>query len=92
MSRASGIPSCGGGSMYNWIGERGRPQMCLVKANGGGTLRITRSSPRRFPTFHQRSRPPYAFHQVWGTGSWWCKPEWNRRKRYASVRDLCRLF
>jgi DDE superfamily endonuclease len=29
---------------------------------------------------------------VWGTGSWWCKPAWNGRKRHASIRDLCRLF
>ncbi len=30
--------------------------------------------------------------QAWGTGSWWGKPEWNRRKRHASILDLRRLF
>jgi hypothetical protein len=30
--------------------------------------------------------------QAWGTGSWWGKPEWNRRKRQASILDLRRLF
>jgi hypothetical protein len=28
----------------------------------------------------------------WGAGTWWAKPEWNRRKRYASILDLRRLF
>jgi hypothetical protein len=30
--------------------------------------------------------------QVWGTGSWWSKPAWNRRKRHVSILDLRRLF
>ena len=30
--------------------------------------------------------------QAWGTGSWWSKPEWNRRKRQASILDLRHLF
>jgi hypothetical protein len=30
--------------------------------------------------------------QVWGVGTWWCKPEWNLRKRHASILDLRRLF
>jgi hypothetical protein len=30
--------------------------------------------------------------QVWGAGSWWLKPEWNRRKCHASILDLRRLF
>jgi hypothetical protein len=29
---------------------------------------------------------------AWGTGSWWLKPEWNRRKRHGSILDLRRLF
>ena len=29
---------------------------------------------------------------AWGSGSWWCKPEWNPRKRHASILDLRRLF
>jgi DDE superfamily endonuclease len=29
---------------------------------------------------------------AWGTGNWWSKPEWNRRKRHASLLDLRRLF
>lgn len=29
---------------------------------------------------------------AWGPGSWWSKPEWNRRKRQASILDLRRLF
>jgi DDE superfamily endonuclease len=28
----------------------------------------------------------------WGAGTWWAKPEWNRRKRHASILDLRRLF
>lgn len=27
-----------------------------------------------------------------GAGSWWLKPEWNKRKQHASVLDLRRLF
>jgi hypothetical protein len=30
--------------------------------------------------------------QAWGSGSWWLKPVWNRRKREASILDLRRLF
>jgi hypothetical protein len=30
--------------------------------------------------------------QAWDTGRWWFKPEWNRRKRHASILDLRRLF
>lgn len=30
--------------------------------------------------------------QVWGSGSWWLKPAWNRGKRQASILDLRRLF
>jgi hypothetical protein len=30
--------------------------------------------------------------QAWGSGSWWLKPEWNPRKRHASILDLRRLF
>jgi DDE superfamily endonuclease len=29
---------------------------------------------------------------AWGSGSWWLKPDWNRRKRHASILDLHRLF
>ncbi len=29
---------------------------------------------------------------AWGPGSWWSKPEWNRRTRQASILDLRRLF
>ena len=28
----------------------------------------------------------------WGEGSYWVKPEWNRRKRHPSLLDLRRLF
>ena len=31
-------------------------------------------------------------NQAWGPGSWWLAPEWNRRKRHASLLDLRRLF
>jgi hypothetical protein len=31
-------------------------------------------------------------NQAWGHGSWWLKPEWNPRKRHASILDLRRLF
>jgi hypothetical protein len=34
---------------------------------------------------HARTRPG-------GTGHWWGKPAWNRRKRHASIFDLRRLF
>jgi hypothetical protein len=27
-----------------------------------------------------------------GRGSWWLTPEWNPRKRHASILDLCHLF
>jgi hypothetical protein len=30
--------------------------------------------------------------QAWGAGTWWLKPEWNQRKRHASILDLPRLF
>jgi DDE superfamily endonuclease len=30
--------------------------------------------------------------RAWGAGSWWLKPEWNRRKHHASILDLRRLF
>jgi hypothetical protein len=30
--------------------------------------------------------------QTGGVGNWWSKPEWNRRKRHASILDLRRLF
>jgi hypothetical protein len=30
--------------------------------------------------------------QMWGPGTWWFKPAWNRRKRHASLLDLRRLF
>jgi hypothetical protein len=30
-------------------------------------------------------------NQAWGHGSWWLKPEWNPRKRHASILDLRRL-
>ena len=30
--------------------------------------------------------------QAWGPDTWWCKPEWNPRKRHASILDLRRLF
>lgn len=30
--------------------------------------------------------------RAWGAGSWWLKPDWNRRKRHASILDLRRLF
>jgi hypothetical protein len=30
--------------------------------------------------------------QIWGTESWWSKPDWYAQKRHASIRDLCRLF
>jgi hypothetical protein len=30
--------------------------------------------------------------QMWGPGTWWLKPEWNRRKRHASILDLRRLL
>jgi hypothetical protein len=30
--------------------------------------------------------------QAWGPGSWWLTPDWNRRKRPASILDLRRLF
>ncbi|HXH09119.1 MAG TPA: hypothetical protein VNP04_05040 [Alphaproteobacteria bacterium] len=29
---------------------------------------------------------------AWGSDSWWCKPEWNPRKRHPSILDLRRLF
>jgi hypothetical protein len=29
---------------------------------------------------------------AWGSGNWWLKPEWNRRKHHASILDLRRLF
>lgn len=29
---------------------------------------------------------------VWGQGSWWVVPEWNRHKSHPSVLDLRRLF
>jgi hypothetical protein len=29
---------------------------------------------------------------AWGKGSYWLKPEWNRRKRHPSILDLRRLF
>ena len=29
--------------------------------------------------------------QLWGVGSWWRKPAWNRGKRQASIRELRRL-
>jgi len=29
---------------------------------------------------------------TWGEGSYWLKPEWNRRKRHPSILDLRRLF
>jgi hypothetical protein len=29
---------------------------------------------------------------AWGRGSWWLKPEWNPRKRHASLLDLRRLL
>jgi hypothetical protein len=29
---------------------------------------------------------------AWGRGSWWLKPEWNPRKRHASILDLRRLL
>jgi hypothetical protein len=31
-------------------------------------------------------------NHAWGRGSWWLKPEWNPRKRHASILDLRRLF
>jgi hypothetical protein len=31
-------------------------------------------------------------NHTWGHGNWWLTPEWNPRKRHASVLDLCRLF
>jgi hypothetical protein len=34
----------------------------------------------------------FRLDQTRGAGSWWNKPEWNARKRHASIRDLCRLF
>lgn len=34
----------------------------------------------------------YRLDHAWGTGSWWYKSEWNRRKRHASLLDLRRLF
>lgn len=30
--------------------------------------------------------------RTWGAGNWWLKPEWNPRKRHASILDLRRLF
>ena len=30
--------------------------------------------------------------QMWGPGTWWFKPEWQRHKRHASILDLRRLF
>jgi hypothetical protein len=30
--------------------------------------------------------------QTRGAGTWWRKPEWNQRKRHASILDLRRLF
>jgi hypothetical protein len=30
--------------------------------------------------------------QAWDNESWWLKPEWNCRKRHASILDLRRLF
>jgi hypothetical protein len=30
--------------------------------------------------------------QIWGPGTWWLKPEWNRRKRHALILELRRLF
>ena len=29
---------------------------------------------------------------TWGEGSYWLKPEWNRRKQHPSILDLRRLF
>jgi hypothetical protein len=29
---------------------------------------------------------------AWGTGSWWLKPEWNRRTRQGAILDLRRLL
>ena len=29
---------------------------------------------------------------AWGEGSYWLKPEWNRRKQYPSILDLRQLF
>ena len=29
---------------------------------------------------------------AWGEGSYWLKPEWNRRKQHPSILDLRRLF
>src|SRR5262245_46235279 len=34
----------------------------------------------------------FRLNQAWGPGSWWLAPEWNRRKRHASLLDLRRLF
>jgi hypothetical protein len=30
--------------------------------------------------------------RAWGAGSWWLTPEWNRRKRHASILGLRRPF
>jgi len=30
--------------------------------------------------------------QAWGAGTWWRKPEWNQRKRHASILDRRCLF
>jgi DDE superfamily endonuclease len=31
-------------------------------------------------------------NHTWGHGNWWLMPEWNPRKRHASILDLRRLF
>ena len=34
----------------------------------------------------------FRLNATWGEGSYWLKPEWNRRKVHPSILDLRRLF
>ena len=34
----------------------------------------------------------FRLDDAWGEGSYWLKPEWNRRKQHPSILDLRRLF
>jgi hypothetical protein len=34
----------------------------------------------------------FRLEAAWGEGSYWLKPEWNRRKQHPSILDLRRLF
>ena len=34
----------------------------------------------------------FRLEAAWGEGSYWLKPQWNRRKQHPSILDLRRLF